>query len=506
MSQSDQSDDVITARLSELPKSPGVYFHKDGQGDIIYIGKAARLNARVRQYFQKSRYRDPKTDALVAEIADIEWAETETEIDALFLEAELIRRYQPKYNILLRDDKSLTYVRISYNDEHPTVVLTRRPLDDGARYFGPYFSAQTLKRALRYLRKAFPYSTHTGAMPKRACLQVQLGLCPGLESGHMSLSEYRDNLKHLMQYLRGQRKAIIRELEAEMKAAAAAQDFERAAQLRNKKQVLERLGQQIVFSDKESLDMSKDRGLVGLASIFQLAGIPARIEGYDISHMQGTDTVASMVVFVRGIPDKSAYRKFKMRLPGNDDYLHMKEVIRRRFAPSKQKTWGRPSLCIIDGGKGQLTAALDGRDERGRNEPMIALAKRLEQIVIDRHRSNVVIDEAVVRDMGGFIDSGEVFVVIELPRRSDVITLLQRIRDESHRFAVSYHSVLKRQRTTTSQLDAIAGIGPATKKKLLKEFGSFRAVSRAEEPELAAVVGPAKAALIVRHTGLTTAR
>lgn len=498
MSRQEKSDH-IAARLAELPKTPGVYFHKDNSGEIIYIGKAARLNMRVRQYFQKSRYRDPKTDALVEDIADIEWTETDTEIDALFLEAEMIRRYQPKYNILLRDDKSLTYVRINYNDDHPTVLLTRRPLDDGARYFGPYFSAQTLKRALRYLRKAFPYSTHTGAIPKRACLQVQLGLCPGLESGETTLVEYRDNLKRLMQYLRGQRKTIIRELETEMQAAAQEKAFERAATLRNKKQVLERLGQQIVFSDKESLDISKDKGLVGLASILQLTDIPSRIEGYDISHMQGSDTVASMVVFERGMPDKSSYRKFKMRLPGNDDYLHMKEVIRRRFAPSKQQAWGKPSLCVIDGGKGQLKAALDGRDERGERVPMIALAKRREQIIVHRERSGLVVDEAVVDTLGGFVDTGDIFVAIELPLRSDVITLLQRIRDESHRFAVSYHSVLKRQRTTSSRLDEIVGIGPVTKKKLLKHFGSFRAVSAASHSELASVIGSSKASLVERH-------
>src|SRR5258708_5528235 len=161
----------LADKLKRLPASPGVYFHKDKTGQIIYIGKAAVLKNRVRQYFQKNHSRDPKTMALVSEITDIEWIEVETELDALFLEAELVRRYLPRYNILLRDDKSLTYVRISYKDPHPTVTLTRRPLDDKAIYFGPYFSAFTLKKALQYLRRIFPYSTHLGVIPKRVCLQ-----------------------------------------------------------------------------------------------------------------------------------------------------------------------------------------------------------------------------------------------------------------------------------------------------------------------------------------------
>src|SRR5690606_19078973 len=173
-------------------KQPGVYMYKDTSGEIIYIGKAATLRNRVRQYFQTSRPLDPKTDALVKEISDIDWITVDSEIDALFLEAELVRRYLPRYNILLRDDKSTSYVRINTSSDHPTVTMTRRPLDDGAEYFGPYFAATTVKKALHYLRKIFPYSTHSH-IPKRACLQYHLGLCPGLEEGKTSLSEYRQN-------------------------------------------------------------------------------------------------------------------------------------------------------------------------------------------------------------------------------------------------------------------------------------------------------------------------
>ncbi len=491
-----KQSDYINKRLSDLPKGPGVYFHKDAAGTIIYIGKAARLNSRVRHYFQKSRFKDPKTDALVAEIAEIDWTETETELDALFLEAELIRRYRPKYNILLRDDKSLTYVRISYKAEHPTVTLTRRPLDDGAHYFGPYFSAVTVRRALKLLRKAFPYSTHVTSVPKRACLHVHLGLCPGLEVGATSLADYRSNLKKLMRYLRGERTALMRQLEADMKQAAKEHKFELAAQLRNKLRVLEQLGAHIVFSDKESLDISKDMGLVGLAELLGLTVLPDRIEGYDISHMQGSDTVASMVVFQSGMPDKASYRKFKMRVPGNDDFIHMHEVIRRRFASSKQRSWGRPDICLIDGGKGQLSAAIKARDEREQSIPMIGLAKRFEQLVIHKTGSLVELQPDIAERQGGYIEDKGDYYVVSLPPRSDIVKLLQRIRDESHRFAVSYHTVLKRHRTTASRLDDIAGVGPATKKKLLKTFGSLRAITAADQSELAEVIGTKKASLV----------
>src|SRR5476651_1965834 len=195
----------LATKLKKLPTTPGVYFHKNSEGEIIYVGKAANLRNRVRQYFQKSRYRDPKTDILVSEIVDVEWIELESEADALFLEAELVKRYQPPYNILLRDDKSLQFVRIDYKSDYPTVRLIRQPLDDGAEYFGPYINGFAIKRALRYLRRAFPYATSKPIGQKRANLHYHLGLDPGLEEGRTSLEQYRANLRMLMQYLRGHR-------------------------------------------------------------------------------------------------------------------------------------------------------------------------------------------------------------------------------------------------------------------------------------------------------------
>ena len=223
----------ISKKLATLPTGPGVYFHKDAKGHIIYIGKAANLKNRVRQYFQNSKNQNLKTRVLVSEIADFDWISVDTEIDALFFEAELVRRYLPKYNILLRDDKSLVYIRINYDDAHPTVTLTRRPLDDKAKYFGPYTSAITIKRALVYLRKIFPYSTHDGVIPKRLCLQYQLGLCPGLEEGMITLADYRKNLRRLMAYLSGDKQKLVKEIETDMNKAAKSHDFESATIFRN---------------------------------------------------------------------------------------------------------------------------------------------------------------------------------------------------------------------------------------------------------------------------------
>jgi len=486
-------------KLKTLPNQAGVYFHKDKTGQIIYVGKAAILKNRVRQYFQKSRRRDPKTDALVAEIFDTDWITVDSELDALFVEAEMVRRYMPRYNILLRDDKSSMYVRINYDDPHPAISFTRRPLDDKATYFGPFFNGGEVKRALRYLRRVFPYSTHTGVLPKRACLQYHLGLCPGIEEDKTPLSDYRANLRKLMQYLRGESDKVLQKIESDMQKAAKKQDFEKAAECRNQYYALKALSKQIVFSDKEFLDISKDRGLQGLADLLGQQKVPRRIEGYDISHMQGTDNVASMVVFTNGMPDKANYRKFKMRIPGNNDFAHMHEAITRRLSEKNIKAWGLPDLFLIDGGKGQVAAAIRARDEMGINRPMVGLAKREEEIVVHLEKSQVQVSKIELQKMNAIVSESDDFLLILLPKNSDIVKLLQRVRDESHRFAVSYHSVLKGKRQVASLLDDIPGVGPVTRKRLIKSFGSLRGVQQATKAEIAAVVGEARAAQILAN-------
>lgn len=490
---------VLADKLSTLPKSPGVYFHKNLKGEIIYVGKAAVLRNRVRQYFQKSRSRDPKTEALVAEIADVDWMVVESELEALFLEAEMIRRYMPRYNILLRDDKSMIYIRIDDKSDYPTVTTTRRPMDDDAQYFGPYLSAITVRQALKLLRKVFPFATSKPLGQKRASLHYHIGLDPGLEEGRTSLEDYRANLRKLIAVIKGKRRAIEKDLEQEMNQLSKAQDFEAAAKVRNQLLSLRRLAQQVIFSDKEFMDISKDHALDELVRLLGLTRFPGRIEGYDISHMQGSDVVASMVVFTNGVSNKGEYRKFKTKINKNDDFYNMHETISRRVSKRNVTKWGLPDLILIDGGKGQLDAALRARNEAGLEIPFIGLAKREEQIVIHNTQSRVTLNKKVLQQLHGYTSESQDFTLLNVPHTSNVIKLLQRIRDESHRFAVSYHSVLKTKRQTSSLLDEIPSIGPTTKRKLLKEFGSLRGVREASVPELEKVVGSKKAGILRQY-------
>lgn len=516
----------LSEKLKTLPRDPGVYFHKSKSGEIIYVGKAAILKNRVKQYFQKSRPFDPKTEALVAEIHDTDWIIVESELDALFLESEMIKRYKPRYNILLRDDKSQTFIRINLKDDVPYVGTTRQPLDDGAQYFGPYYNGFMIKKALRLLRKVFPY--YTKPPSGKAELDYHLGLTPGIEAGQGSVKEYKADLRKLMTYLRGNRKQLITELEKEMKVFAKASEFEKAAHARDQLNNLKSLQRQIIFSDKEFMDLSKDQALAGLKELLGLPDVPKRIEGYDISHMQGTNNVASMVVATNGLADKASYRKFKMRIPGNDDFAHMHETMTRRFS-GRHKDWPTPALLLIDGGKGQLSSAITALEEQGVSIPAIGLAKREEEIVVHKTRSHITVNtdalkawakekspfnEPTVRrepaeesavlhvredQQPGISGDSEEFLVITLPKNSHIIKLLQRIRDESHRFAVSYHTHLKRTGQVKSVLDDIPGVGPTTRKKLLKAFGSVDGIKTASIADIAKVTGLIKAKTIKSH-------
>lgn len=485
----------LTTKLKSLPSGPGVYFHKSKTGEIIYVGKAAVLKNRVRQYFQKSGNMDVKTKALVAEITDTDWVETESEIDALFLEAEMVKRYMPRYNILLRDDKSLIFVRIDMKSEWPYVSFTRHPLDDGAEYFGPFYNGSAVKKALRYLRRVFPYymkPTGSDHSKDRMDLDAHLGLSPV----GMTSEGYKLNLRKLISYINGNRKKLSADLEHDMKTAAKSHDFETAALLRNKLRNMGELQRRIMFGDKEFLDIGKDIALLDLRDLLFLSKIPARIEGFDISHLGGTNVVASMVVFTNGATDRSNYRKFKTRNDQNDDFYNMNETIARRFSPKNLKSWGKPDLVLIDGGKGQLDVAIQARDKSGNeNVPFIGLAKREEQIVI----KGIAINKQKLADIGGNLEVTKDFVLINLPKSSHIIKLLQRIRDESHRFAVSYHTTLRAAKQTASLLDDIPGIGPKTRSKLIRKFGSVRGIRTAPIKELEALVGQSKAKLVISY-------
>ena len=514
---------ALQEKLKSLPRSPGVYFHKDKTGEVIYVGKAAVLKNRVRQYFQSSRDMDIKTQALVSEIHDTDWIETESEIDALFFESEMVKRYMPKYNILLRDDKSQSYVRIDMKSEWPSVTFTRNPADDGAEYFGPFYNGYALKKALRYLRKSFPYYTKSPKAGDRPSLDAHIGL----EPLGMSSDEYKAELRKLISYIKGNRVQLVRELERAMKTAAAAHEFETATVLRNRLQNLRELQRRIMFGDKEFLDISKDKALSQLRDILALDAVPARVEGFDVSDVSVTNVVASQVVFLYGVSSRSDYRKYKLTKQQNDDYASMYEVIYRRLSPKNIASWGRPNLLLIDGGKGQLDAALRAAEAREVSLPIISIAKREEEIIIHTHRSGVSTAQLEALRLqtpeGMYVAQEGEYVVVNLhpdqrnasahsknlrggtlSRYTDTVKLFQRIRDESHRFAVSYHTVLKRQRQTASVLEEIPGIGPATRRKLIKHFGSIRAVAAADHEALAVVVGNDKAVRIQQALGDTS--
>ena len=418
--------DNLKAKLKTLPSAPGVYFHKNQKGEVIYVGKAAVLKNRVRQYFQNTE-KDSKTEALVAEIFDTDWIVVETEMDALFLESEMIKRYMPQWNILLRDDKTVSYVRIDMNNPVPFVSTTRNPLDDGATYIGPFYAKNTILKALRILRKIFPF--YDKPYDGKKTLNSDLGLTPGIEIGKTTPKEYKKSLRFLIRYLNGDREKLILDLEKQMKSAAALGDFEEATKLRDEYFGLKGLKRKIVFSDKEFLDLSSDQALLELKQLLGLKEPPRRIEGYDISHISGTNTVASMVVFQNGVSDRTAYRKFKIRSSKNDDTASMYEVIFRRL---KHKEWAFPDLIILDGAIPQLGAVIN-------------LLESVHIPVIGRNKSgdhtrnadvNVIIP---VQNTDGSYEYRSRFYSNE----SHLAKLIARIDEESHRFAITYHRQLR---------------------------------------------------------------
>ena len=329
-------NEALKQKLSKLPVAPGVYFHKNTVGEIIYVGKAAVLKNRVRQYFQKT-HKDVKTEALVREIADTDWIVVDTEMDALFLESEMIKRYMPKWNILLRDDKTVSYVRINMKDEVPYVSFTRNPMDDKATYIGPFYGKSAVEKAVRVLRRIFPYYIHPYNGKKT--LDTDLGLTPGIEVGKTSVKDYKRNLRKLIRYLEGDREKLLKELEKTMLNESSKGNYELAAEARNQLFGLRELKKKIVFSDKEFLNISNDQALRQLQELLNLSEPPRRIEGYDISHQSGVNTVGSMVVFINGTAARSEYRKFKVRTSTSDDLKSLREVISRRL---KHKEWEYP--------------------------------------------------------------------------------------------------------------------------------------------------------------------
>ena len=595
----------FSTRLAALAQQPGVYLMKDADGTVIYVGKAIALRNRVRSYFQSQRHKDPKTRELVAHIADFEVIRTDTATEALILENELIKKYLPKYNIMLKDSKTYPYIRIT-NEEWPRVISTRRIVNDGSQYFGPYTSAGSAYKTINLLNRLFPYRKCDKKITgnDEVCLYYHMHQCTAPCISAVDRPTYMKAIDGATKFLSGRGEEIVDDIESEMEQASDAWNFERAAILRDQlsavRHVLERqkivsstdtnadiialsqgsggdagvqvgflrngkiigseffqmqatlndkpgeiisvfitqfyedaavtpprlilqhqvpdgeremieewladkrggkvtlhvpqrgnqrgLVQMVAKSAEENLEqarlkflsdeMKMTAAMTGLAEALDLPRMPRRIECYDNSNIQGTSPVASMVVFEDGKPAKKEYRRFHIKtVTGADDFASMKEVLTRRFRRAKEhdeekegKWTALPDLVIIDGGKGQLNAALEALDEVGMEVPICGLAKENEEIFLPGRPDPIM-----------------------LPRDSQALFLVQRIRDEAHRFAITFHRSTRSKKAFKSRLDEIAGVGPTRKKALIKAFGSVKGIQAASVDELAAVDGISRA-------------
>jgi excinuclease ABC subunit C len=589
-------------KVGQLPFSPGVYLYKDGGGRVIYVGKAKSLRNRVRSYFSEDKLADVKTGTLIAEARDIDYILVDNEKEALALENNLIKQYQPRFNILLRDDKTFPYIKLTH-EKYPRVYVTRRLRKDGATYFGPYFPANLAHRLVHFIHRHFQVPSCKVDLTRfhpKPCLQFHIHRCLGpCVEGLTTDDAYAAAVHDVRLFLEGRHTDLARDMRVRMEAASAAMRFEEAAGLRDliatveeieerqkmaaakgddvdifavyaepplvalnlfhlrNGQIVDRrelfwedqaeydeaaffssllkqiyLDQQFIpaeihvpveFEDREALEellsekrhhkveiRTPQRGqkkalldLVGtnakhsfdarfrvlkpssraiqeaLQEALNLPDPPARIECFDISHIQGTDKVASMVVWEDGKMKKSDYRKFIIKtVVGNDDFASMREVVTRRYTRLRDEKLPMPGLVLIDGGLGQLHAAADALEAIGTvDQPLASIAKREEIIYVYGQE-----DEPVILD-----------------RFSPILHLIQSIRDEAHRFAVTFHRSLRNTRQLSSELDVIRGVGPKTVRKLLKEFGSSERVRAATETELAIVVGQAAARRVKAH-------
>jgi len=379
---------------------------------VIYVGKAVSLKKRVASYFRGSR-RDARLDDLVREIRDFSFIPTASEAEALILEAHLIKKYDPKYNILLRDDKSFPYIEIT-KEKFPRVALVRpREKKKGAFYYGPYVNPRLIREALALIRRIFPFCT-CRRFPKTPCLDVHLGLCPAPCVGHISEKEYKKNIRHIRQILEGRKDVLYKNLTREMEALARKREYEKAARVRDQIQAVTAL-----YSSTPHVNHFKETEQ--LQHALGLPKRPARIEAFDISNIMGYQSVGSMVSFLNGRPDKSRYRRFKIKtVAGIDDCRMIAEIIRRRVGRLQREGASFPDLILVDGGKGQLAASVEELKLLEADIPIMALAKREEEVFLPGKRK-----------------------AVRLPRESLAMRLIQRIRDEAHRFAITYHRKLR---------------------------------------------------------------
>ncbi|MFK7776997.1 MAG: excinuclease ABC subunit UvrC [Gimesia sp.] len=420
-------------KVRSFPTTAGVYLMKDAQDRVIYIGKAVNLKSRALSYFTQAAASDRRTAELVTEIADIDFLNTDTEVDALLLEARLIKDIRPRFNSDLKDDKTFPYLEITTREDFPRVEFTRKPQTKGTKLYGPFTNAKQLRGTITVLQKIFRFRNCSLDIDEgdekwrwfRPCLLHSINQCTAPCNLQISKEDYRKDINKLKLFLDGNKKRLLNEMKKEMQAASEAKHYESAARLRDEIQLLESLHERGNLEDHaqpEVFYIDPKKGMQGLKKVFQLPELPRRIEGVDIAHLQGGQTVASLVQFIDGLPFKHGYKRFKIRtVKGIDDYASIREVVSRRIRRLHQDGESFPDILLIDGGKGQLNAAMTAMQELGVEPPFtISLAKREEEVFVP--------GETEPR---------------RLSRHSYGLRLLQYVRDESHRFAQHYHHLLR---------------------------------------------------------------
>jgi len=424
-------------KIRGFPTGPGVYLMKDAQGRVVYVGKAKNLRARAGSYFLKTAADDKRIKDWIGEVVDADFLAADSEVDALLLEARLIKDIQPIHNADLKDDKSFPYLQITTGDDFPRVNFTRQPLDRGVKLYGPFPRAKGLRGAIQVLQKVFKFRTCSLEIEEgdprwrwfRPCLLHSIGQCTAPCNLRIDRETYRKDIRRLRLFLDGKKAQVLTEIRDEMKEASKALQFEKAARLRDELKALENLnlrGDLNKHAQPEVFYVDPKRGLKGLQKVLGLEKTPRTIHGVDIAHLGGTETVGSLVTFIDGLPFKPGYRRYKIQsVSGVDDFASIREVVSRRIQGLRDRDEPFPDIFMIDGGKGQLSSALSAFEALGVEPPtLISLAKKEEEIYIPGRPDPIV-----------------------LSRRSFSLRLLQYVRDEAHRFAQHYHHMLRKKRT-----------------------------------------------------------
>lgn len=447
-------------RIKLLPAAPGVYIMKDETGAVLYVGKAGNLRKRVTTYFQKRRRLPERLVAMTSKVADISYIPTSTEAEALIYENSLIKRLSPRYNVALRDDKSYPMLKLTVNEPFPRLFVTRKKIQDRAKYYGPYSDAKLLRKALVILRQMFPLRNCV-RMPKKICLDYHIKQCVGPCAGKADKAGYDEIVSELKLFLEGRSEELLKALAKRMLEASGKEDFEEASRLKNR---IETLGS--IKEDRISYGARSE--LEELKNVLGMEKAPQTIEAFDVSNIMGKEAVGSMIYFYRGHPKKTEYRKFRIKtVSAIDDYAMIKEIVRRRYERAMKENRPLPDLILIDGGKGHLGACVEELQKLGISRiPAAGIAKEFEHIYVEGRKDPII-----------------------LPKESKALHLLKRVRDEAHRFAISYHKSLRSKGMGSSELDAIEGVGEKRKKALINHFGSVDRIKEAKEEDLLKVEG-----------------